>query len=112
MRTWKPGRTTAGAGVAQPCQLAKSFRGHRFTGLADYQYVAAGEAFAAADGEESIGPYGAESEPLLVVPPTFSQHDQPVDYAFRNFRAGGDGKPGDGAGAAAGLLPSPGAWSQ
>ena len=63
-----------------------------FTGLADYQYAAT----AGGGGEACIGPYGAESEPLLLVPPAFSQRDQPVDYAFRNFRAA-DGRPPDGA---------------
>ena len=71
--------------------------------MADYQYVAAGEAMTAADAEESLGPYGTDSEPLLLVPPAFSQRDQPVDYAFRDFLAG-DGNVGD-----SGLLQPPGA---
>ena len=65
-----------------------------FTGLADYQYAATARADV---GEPSVGPYGAESEPLLLVPPAFSQHDQPIDYAFRDFHAG-DGRQADGAG--------------
>ena len=72
---------------------------YSFTGLADYQYVAT----AKAGGEACVVPYGAESEPVLLVPSAFSQQDQPVDYAFRDFRAS-DGRQADGASALGGSL--------
>lgn len=65
----------------------------RFTGLADYQYVSAGQN-AALSAEERRGPFGEEAEPMLLVPPAFARHDVPLDYAFRNCRSG-DGRPGD-----------------
>ena len=74
-----------------------------FAGFADYQYAATAEG----GGEACVGPYGAESEPLLLVPPAFSQREQPVDYAFRNFRAA-DARPPDGAAAPGASLPATG----
>ena len=74
----------ASAGVKPTLTVTPNAALLSFTSLADFQYSATASI---GGGEAAVGPYGAESEPLLLVPPAFSQRDQPVDYAFRDFRA-------------------------
>lgn len=58
--------------------------------------------------EERVGPFGVEEEPMLLVPPTFSPHDQPLDYAFRNSHTTDGQQQGDSQQAADGLHTVPG----
>ncbi|KAK9835425.1 hypothetical protein WJX81_008652 [Elliptochloris bilobata] len=61
---------------------------YRFSGLADFQYVA----HDARPPEERMpparGPYGADMAPLMTVPSAFATVDVPLDYGFRSFFAG------------------------
>ena len=75
--------------------------------MADYQYVAAGRNVSLV-AEERVGPFGAEEEPMLLVPPTFSPHDHPLDYAFRNSRTTDSPAQGESQQAADGLHTAPG----
>jgi hypothetical protein len=65
--------------------------------MADFQYVSADRRPPESCGPraaERVGPYGPETEPLLVVPPSFSRVDLPLDYAFRGHHAAGDAAKG------------------
>ena len=63
-----------------------------FTGMADYQYLPQDPSCSGTASCTSAGPYGEETQPLLVVPPLFTKTDMPLDYAFKQFKA--SDKPG------------------
>lgn len=69
----------------------------QFSGMADYQYLPADTTFTARDlskcpavnAPERAEPSGV-LQPLLVVPPLFSKHDIPLDYAYKQFNFQGE----------------------
>ena len=58
-----------------------------FSGMADYQYLPLDPSASGTASCTTSGPYGEETQPLLIVPPLFTKTDMPLDYAFKQFKA-------------------------
>lgn len=77
-----PGNTDVSAEVVARVQSKFTF-----SGMADYQYLPLDPSASGTASCTTAGPYGEETQPLLIVPPLFTKTDMPLDYAFKQFKA-------------------------